>query len=90
MPLLPVRRIIPGHLTIGNYVTAGSLAGDDKLLSDGEVASSGSPSRPPRTWLRVQRVIPILPVMKKKKSVILKNASRNAETTWRTTHGRNI
>jgi UDP-3-O-[3-hydroxymyristoyl] glucosamine N-acyltransferase len=57
---------ISGHLTIGNHVTVGPMTGVGKPVSDGEVVSSGSPSMPHRTWLRVQRVIPTLPDMKKK------------------------
>ena len=57
---------ISGHLSIGNHVTVGPMTGVGKSISDGEVVSSGSPSMPHRTWLRVQRVIPSLPEMKKK------------------------
>jgi len=57
---------ISGHLTIGNHVTVGPMTGVGKSISDGEVVSSGSPSMPHRKWLRVQRVIPSLPEMKKK------------------------
>jgi UDP-3-O-[3-hydroxymyristoyl] glucosamine N-acyltransferase len=52
---------ISGHLSIGNHVTVGPMTGVGKPISDGEVVSSGSPSMPHRTWLRVQRVIPGLP-----------------------------
>ncbi len=57
---------ISGHLTIGSHVTVGPMTGVGKSIPDGEVVSSGSPSMPHRTWLRVQRVIPSLPEMKKK------------------------
>ena len=57
---------ISGHLTIGNHVTVGPMTGVGKNIEDGQVVSSGSPSMPHRTWLRVQRVIPNLPEMKKK------------------------
>ena len=57
---------ISGHLTIGSHVTVGPMTGVGKDIADGEVVSSGSPSMPHRTWLRVQRVIPTLPEMKKK------------------------
>ena len=57
---------ISGHLTIGNHVTVGPMTGVGKSISDKEVVSSGSPSMPHRTWLRVQRIIPSLPEMKKK------------------------
>ena len=57
---------IAGHLTIGSHVTVGPMTGVGRSISDGEVVSSGSPSMPHRTWLRVQRVIPTLPEIKKK------------------------
>lgn len=57
---------ISGHLNIGNHVTVGPMTGVGKNIEDGQVVSSGAPSMPHRTWLRVQRVIPNLPEMKKK------------------------
>jgi UDP-3-O-[3-hydroxymyristoyl] glucosamine N-acyltransferase len=57
---------ISGHLTLGNHVTVGPMTGVGRDVEDGQVVSSGSPSMPHRTWLRVQRVIPVLPDMKKK------------------------
>ncbi|BBO81385.1 UDP-3-O-acylglucosamine N-acyltransferase [Desulfosarcina ovata subsp. sediminis] len=56
---------ISGHLTLGNHVTVGPMTGVAKPIADGEVVSSGSLSMPHRTWLRVQRIIPTLPEMKK-------------------------
>jgi UDP-3-O-[3-hydroxymyristoyl] glucosamine N-acyltransferase len=64
--IIAVQAGISGHLTIGSHVTVGPMTGVGKSISDGEVVSSGSPSMPHRTWLRVQRVIPALPEMKKK------------------------
>jgi UDP-3-O-[3-hydroxymyristoyl] glucosamine N-acyltransferase len=63
---------ISGHLTIGNHVTVGPMTGVGKSISDGEVVSSGSTSMPHKTWLRVQRVIPALPEIKKKISALEK------------------
>ena len=57
---------ISGHLTLGDHVTVGPMTGIAKNIDDGQVVSSGSPSMPHRTWLRVQRVIPNLPEMSKK------------------------
>ncbi|MGA6924092.1 MAG: UDP-3-O-(3-hydroxymyristoyl)glucosamine N-acyltransferase [Desulfosarcina sp.] len=57
---------ISGHLTLGNHVTVGPMTGVGRPIADGETVSSGSPSMPHRTWLRVQRVIPALPEMKKR------------------------
>jgi UDP-3-O-[3-hydroxymyristoyl] glucosamine N-acyltransferase len=57
---------ISGHLNIGNHVTVGPMTGVAKPISDGKVVSSGSAAMPHRTWLKVQRVMPSLPDMKKK------------------------
>ena len=57
---------ISGHLKIGNHVTIGPMTGVAKSISDGEVVSSATLSMPHRIWLRVQRLIPSLPEMKKK------------------------
>jgi len=57
---------ISGHLDIGNHVTVGPMTGVGKPIPDGEVVSSGTNAMPHRTWLRVQRIIPALPDMKKK------------------------
>lgn len=56
---------IGGHLSIGNQVTVGPKAGVAKSIPDGQVVSSGMTAMPHRTWLRVQRVIPELPDLKK-------------------------
>lgn len=64
--ILAGQAAISGHLTIGNHVTVGPMTGVGRNIEDGQVVSSGSPSMPHRTWLRVQRVIPNLPKMKKK------------------------
>ncbi len=56
---------VAGHLTIGNDVTVGPQAGVAKSVPDGEVVS-GTPEMPHQLWLRVQRIIPRLPEIKKK------------------------
>ena len=87
---------ISGHLTIDSHVTMGPMTGVGKSIPDGEVVSSGSPSMPHRAWLRVQRVIPALPEMKKKiadlekKSPSWKKSLRSAESKQRSTHGNGI
>lgn len=63
---------ISGHLTIGNQVTVGPMTGVAKSIDDGQVVSSGSPAMPHRTWLRVQRMIPSLPEMKKQIADLIK------------------
>ena len=57
---------VSGHLNIGNHVIIGPQTGVGKSISDGNVVSSGSPAMPHRTWLRVQRVVPDLPDMRRK------------------------
>lgn len=56
---------ISGHITVGDNVTIGGKAGVAKSVPSGEVVS-GMPEMPHKLWLRVQRVIPRLPELKKK------------------------
>ena len=56
---------IAGHLTIGNDVTVGPQSGVGGDIPDGETVT-GSPQMPHRIWLRVQRIIPRLPDIKKR------------------------
>lgn len=62
---------ISGHIQIGNNVTIGPQAGVAQSIPDGQIMS-GSAAMPHRTWLRVQKVIPMLPELKKKISQIEK------------------
>ena len=41
------------------------MTGVAKSVSDGQVVSSGMLAMPHRTWLRIQRLMPDLPDMKK-------------------------
>lgn len=66
---------ISGHLTIGDNVTIGPQAGIGKSIGEGEVVS-GSPGIPHRLWLRVQRIIPLLPEIKKSLDAIEKRLKR--------------
>jgi UDP-3-O-[3-hydroxymyristoyl] glucosamine N-acyltransferase len=56
---------VAGHLTIGDNVVIGPQAGVAKSVPDGEILS-GSAAIPHRIWLRVQRIIPQLPELKKR------------------------
>ena len=56
---------VSGHLKIGSRVTIGPQAGIAGSIPDG-VTVSGSPEMPHKLWLRVQRIIPRLPEIKKK------------------------
>ncbi len=83
---------ISGHLSIGNHVTVGPMTGVGKSIPDGQVVSSGSPAMPHRTWLRVQRVVPTLPEMKKKIADLEKQLARLEKTLaeWRPPGGKDI
>ncbi len=56
---------VAGHLRIGDHAIIGPQAGIAKSVPMGEVVS-GSPEMPHRLWLKVQRIIPRLPGLKKK------------------------
>ncbi len=66
---------VSGHLTIGDNVTIGPQAGIGKSIDDGEVIS-GAPGIPHRVWLRVQRIIPMLPEIKKTVDALEKRLKR--------------
>ena len=57
---------VSDHLTIGNHATIGPKTGVYKSVSDGQVVASSTTAMPYQTWLRSQRMIPILPDLKKK------------------------
>ena len=56
---------VAGHLTIGDNATIGGQAGIAKSVPAGRIVS-GTPEMPHRLWLKVQRIIPRLPELKKK------------------------
>lgn len=62
---------ISGHLAIGDHVTIGPRAGIVKSVPDGRVVS-GTPEMPHRLWLKVLQIIPRLPEMMKKISMLEK------------------
>jgi UDP-3-O-[3-hydroxymyristoyl] glucosamine N-acyltransferase len=62
---------VSGHLTIGDNVMIGAQSGISKSIPSGEVMS-GSPEMPHRIWLKVQRILPRLPELKKKLTEIEK------------------
>lgn len=63
------------HLTIGDNVTVGGQAGVAKSVSGDEIVS-GSPAIPHRLWLRVQKILPKLPELKKKLEEIEKRLKK--------------
>jgi UDP-3-O-[3-hydroxymyristoyl] glucosamine N-acyltransferase len=56
---------ISGHLDIGDHVKIGPKAGIAKSIAKNQTMS-GSPAMPHKTWLKVQRILPRLPELKKK------------------------
>ncbi len=69
---------ISGHLTIGDNSIIGPMTGVGKPVAPGEIVSSGLPHLPHRQWLRMQRVIPELPELKKRLVVLEKEIQRLA------------
>ena len=69
---------VTGHLTIGDNAVVGPQAGVGRPVADGEVVS-GSPEMPHKLWLRVQRIIPGLPELKKKISELEKRIAKVEE-----------
>jgi UDP-3-O-[3-hydroxymyristoyl] glucosamine N-acyltransferase len=56
---------ISDHVTIGDRAIIGPRAGIAKSVPEGHVVS-GVPEMPHRTWLKVSRLLPELPELKKK------------------------
>ena len=59
------------HLTLGDRVIVGPQAGLAKSVPDGQTVS-GSPEMPHRRWLKVHRIIPRLPELKKQVAALEK------------------
>jgi UDP-3-O-[3-hydroxymyristoyl] glucosamine N-acyltransferase len=66
---------VSGHLKIGDHVTIGPQSGIAKSIPSGEVVS-GSPEMPHRLWLKVQRILPKLPQLKKKIAALEKRLAK--------------
>ena len=69
---------LAGHIHIGDHVMVGGQSGISGDVQAGQVIS-GSPTMPHKTWLRVQRIIPRLPELRKKISALEKRL-RNLES----------
>lgn len=67
------------HLTLGDRVIVGPQAGLAKSVSEGQIVS-GSPEMPHRTWLKVQRIIPRLPELRKQVAALEKRLKDLEET----------
>ncbi len=66
---------VTGHLHIGDYVMAGGKTGISKSVPDGQIIS-GAPEMPHKLWLKVQRIIPRLPEIRKKIQSLEKRLKR--------------
>lgn len=56
---------VSGHLSVGDRVTIGPQAGIAQSITEGQTIS-GTPGMPHRIWLRVQRILPMLPDLRKR------------------------
>lgn len=79
---------ISGHLSIGDNAIIGPQSGIAQSVPDGEVVS-GSPEMPHRTWLRVQRILPGLPDLKKQLNQ-LQNRLAAIEAHMEKAHGTDL
>jgi UDP-3-O-[3-hydroxymyristoyl] glucosamine N-acyltransferase len=66
---------VTGHLHIGDYVMAGGKTGISKSVPDGQVIA-GAPEMPHRLWLKVQRIIPRLPDLRRKIAMLERRLKR--------------
>jgi UDP-3-O-[3-hydroxymyristoyl] glucosamine N-acyltransferase len=66
---------VSGHLTVGDNAIVGPKAGIAKSVADGETIS-GAPGMPHRVWLRVHRLLPRLPELKKDLDELKKQVAR--------------
>ncbi len=66
---------VAGHLSIGDNAIVGPKAGVAKSVADGETVS-GAPGMPHRVWLRVHRLLPRLPELKKDLDELKKQVAR--------------
>ncbi|TYT73703.1 UDP-3-O-(3-hydroxymyristoyl)glucosamine N-acyltransferase [Desulfobotulus mexicanus] len=56
---------VSGHIRIGDGVQVGPMAGVAHDVADGQIVS-GAPEMPHRQWLKVQRILPRLPEMRRR------------------------
>jgi UDP-3-O-[3-hydroxymyristoyl] glucosamine N-acyltransferase len=70
---------IAGHLTIGDNAIIGPQSGIAKSVGAGEILS-GSPEMPHRQWLKMTRVLPELPDIKRKLQTMEKQLQQLVES----------
>jgi UDP-3-O-[3-hydroxymyristoyl] glucosamine N-acyltransferase len=69
---------VAGHIHIGDHVMVGAQSGIANDVPAGEILS-GSAAMPHKTWLKVQRILPRLPGLKKQVSDLEKRLRRLEE-----------
>jgi len=74
--ILAAKAGIAGHLTIGDNSIVGPMTGIGQSVEPGQILSGGLPGIPHRQWLRMQRVIPDLPEIKKRLVALEKKIKR--------------
>jgi len=72
---------ISGHISIGDNVTIGPKAGIAQSVEDNMIMS-GNIAMPHKLWLRVQKIIPKLPDLKKQITRLEKLISEKAEASF--------
>jgi len=69
---------VAGHLNIGDNAIIGPQAGVAKSVPSGEIVS-GSAAMPHRIWLKLQRILPTLPELKKRLEEVEKRLRKNED-----------
>jgi len=74
--ILAAKAGIAGHLSLGDNSIIGPMTGIGKSVEPGQILSAGLPGIPHRQWLRMQRVLPELPELKKRLAALEKEVAR--------------
>jgi len=74
--ILAAKAGIAGHLSLGDNCIIGPMTGIGKSVEPGQILSAGLPGIPHRQWLRMQRVLPELPELKKRLAALEKEVAR--------------
>ncbi|TWI68160.1 UDP-3-O-[3-hydroxymyristoyl] glucosamine N-acyltransferase [Desulfobotulus alkaliphilus] len=69
---------VSGHIRIGDCVQVGPMAGVAHDVADGQVVS-GAPEMPHRQWLKVQRILPRLPEMRRRIAALERKLGMDAK-----------
>ena len=74
--ILAAKAGIAGHLSLGDNCIIGPMTGIGKAVEPGRILSAGLAGIPHRQWLRMQRVLPELPELKKRIAALEKEVAR--------------